>query len=152
MVQTLNGYDLPATVDHRTDLNDLPIAASVYMRLSGGTVAPETIFNTFDAMRDANAIVALYADGNGIEARVIWPDRISLTSDNHLTCHGYCTLRREYRTFRLDRMIGCHPLSTPDDDEGAEKARRVIAEEFDHERWQQSQAVTDVTAPNGQPF
>jgi predicted DNA-binding transcriptional regulator YafY len=152
MVQTLNGYELPATVDQRTDLNDLPIAASVYMRLNEGRTATDTVLNTFDAMRDSNAIVVLYADGKGIEARVIWPDRISLTSDNHLTCHGYCTLRKECRTFRLDRMIGCHPLSTPDDYEGEEEARRVIAEEFDHERWQRSQHTVTITAPDGQPF
>jgi predicted DNA-binding transcriptional regulator YafY len=66
-------------------------------------------------MRDSNAVVCLYADSNGIAARVIWPDAISLTSDNHITCRGYCTLRREFRTFRLDRMQGCHPLTTPDD-------------------------------------
>jgi predicted DNA-binding transcriptional regulator YafY len=115
MVLTLAGDPVPASVDQRTALNDLPLAASVYMRLNEGRTATDTVLNTFDAMRDSNAVVTLYADGNGIEARVIWPERICLTSENHITCHGYCTLRREFRTFRLDRMIGCHPLSTPDD-------------------------------------
>jgi predicted DNA-binding transcriptional regulator YafY len=114
-VFTLAGDPVPASIDQRTPLGDLPLAAAVYLRLNEGRTATDTVLNVFDAMRDSNAVVVLYADGNGIEARVIWPERISLTSDNHITCHGYCTLRKEYRTFRLDRMIGCHPLSTPDD-------------------------------------
>jgi predicted DNA-binding transcriptional regulator YafY len=114
-LSTLAGDPFPSTVDQRTDLNDLPIAAGVFLRLNEGRTATDTVLNVFDAMRDSNAVVALYADGNGIEARVIWPDSIALTKDHHITCHGYCTLRKQYRTFRLDRMLGCHPLSTPDD-------------------------------------
>lgn len=119
-VTTLDSYPVPASVDQRTDLHDLPLAASVYLRLNEGRTATDTVLNVFDAMRDSNAVVALYADGNGIEARVIWPDSISLTKDNAIICRGYCTLRKEFRTFRLDRMIGCHALSTPDDYEAPE--------------------------------
>lgn len=114
-VHTLNGYPLPTTVNQRTDLNDLPVAASVFLRLNEGKTATDTVLNVFDTLRDSNAVVVLYVDSNGIEARVIWPESISLTADNHIICRGYCTLRRDYRTFRLDRMLGCHPLSTPDD-------------------------------------
>jgi len=71
MVQTLGGYAIPATVDQRTDLNGLPIAAGAYMRLNEGKMATDTVMNVFDAMRDANAVVTLYADSNGIAARVI---------------------------------------------------------------------------------
>src|SRR5262249_32613190 len=92
-----------------------PVAASVYMRLNEGRTATDTVLNVFEAMRDSNAGVALYIDSNGVEERVIWPDSISLTKDNHIICRGYCTLRKEYRTFRLDRIVGCHPLSIPDD-------------------------------------
>lgn len=151
-LSTLAGDPVHATVDQRTDLHDLPITAGVYLRLNEGRTATDTVLNVFDAMRDSNAVVALYADGNGIEARVIWPDSVSLTKDNHITCHGYCTLRKQYRTFRLDRMIGCHPLSTPDDCDYEDEARAVIAEEFDHERWQREHRTVEATAPDGVPF
>jgi predicted DNA-binding transcriptional regulator YafY len=119
-VYTLAGDPVPTTVDQRTDIHDLPVAASVYMRLNEGKTATDTVLNVFEAMRDSNAVVVLYIDSNGVEARVIWPDSISLTKDNQIICRGYCTLRREYRTFRLDRMVGCLPLCTPDDYAGPE--------------------------------
>src|SRR3954447_1231586 len=81
MLQTLGGYEIPAHVDQRTDLGDLPIAAGVYMRLNEGKTATDTVMNVFDAMRDANAVICLYVDTNGLAARVIWPDSISLTND-----------------------------------------------------------------------
>jgi hypothetical protein len=100
-VTTLGGYVLPATVNQRTDLNALPIAAGVYLCLNEGRTASDTVLNVFDAMRDSNAVVSLYVDSGGMEARVIWPDSISLTTDNHIVCRGYCTLRKEFRSFRL---------------------------------------------------
>jgi hypothetical protein len=75
------------------------------------------------------AVVARYADGNGSEARVIWPDSISLTRDNAIRCRGDCTLRKEFRTFRLDRMIGCYALSTPDDCESAAQSLGIAGPE-----------------------
>src|SRR5690242_2325935 len=84
-LSTLAGDPVPAIVNQGTDLNDLPLAASVYMRLNEGRTATDTVLNIFDAMRDSNAVVALYADGNGVEARVIWPDSIALTRDNNIT-------------------------------------------------------------------
>jgi hypothetical protein len=32
---------------------------------------------------------------------------------------AYCTLRKQIRSFRLDRMLTVHPLTTPDDAEAA---------------------------------
>jgi predicted DNA-binding transcriptional regulator YafY len=119
-VTTLAGDPVPRTVDQRTPIHDLPVAASVYLRLNEGRTSTDTVLNVFEAMRDSNAVVALYVDSNGIEARVIWPESISLTKDNHIICRGYCTLRKEHRTFMLDRMLGCHSLSTPDDYEEPE--------------------------------
>lgn len=122
-LRTLNGYPVPATCDQRTDLNDLPIAASVYLRLNEGKTASDTVFNVFDAMRDSNAVVTLYTDGKGaVDARVLWPQSIALTAENNIVTRAYCTLRKEHRTFRLDRMVSCHALTTPDDYEPAPAA------------------------------
>jgi predicted DNA-binding transcriptional regulator YafY len=47
---------------------------------------------------------------------------VSVTKDRNLVTRAYCTLRREWRTFRLDRMVAVHPLTTPDDAEPQEQA------------------------------
>ncbi len=130
-LHALDGYPIPATVDQHTDMNDLPTAISVYLRLNGGKVAVDTIIAVMDAMRDSSAVVTLYigADG-GQDARVLWPFSVSLTKDNNITARCYCTLRREIKTFRLDRMIGCHPLTTPDDVEATPDADAAPARDF----------------------
>jgi predicted DNA-binding transcriptional regulator YafY len=153
-VPACDGYPVPCHIDRTTDPAIFSLAASVYLRLNGGKCAVDTVLNAFDALRDANAIVTLYVSDHGAEARVIWPESVSLTTDNQIVIGGYCTLRRQHRSFRLDRMIGCHALTTPDDtlSEGEEEARRVIAEEFDHERWQRENRIAEATAPDGQPF
>ncbi len=71
-----------------------------------------------DAMRDCAAVVTLYTNGKGeVAARVLWPASVTLTKEQNIVCHAYCTKRREWRTFRLDRMVTCHALTTPDDGE-----------------------------------
>lgn len=155
-LRTLTGYPIPATVNQQTNLNDLPIAAGVYPRLNEGKTASDTVFNVFDAMRDSNAVVTLYADGKGaVDARVLWPVSISFTGEKNIVTRAYCTLRREHRTFRLDRMVSCHPLTTPDDyacGEGQEEARRAFNEEIDHEAWQAARRTDDATVADGVPF
>jgi len=73
-----------------------------------------------DAMRDSSAVVVLYVglDG-GQDARVLWPNSITFTKENKIVCKAYCTMRREWKTFRIDRMLTCHELTTPDDAEEA---------------------------------
>lgn len=117
-VTSTTGYALPATVDTRTDLNDLPVAICVYLRYNGGRVAADTLAAVIYAMRDASAVVVSYADAKGeVNARVLWPNAVSLTKDNAITARCYCTLRKEWKTFRLDRFLSCHDLTTPDDAE-----------------------------------
>jgi len=107
---------VPATIDQQTEMNLIPVALSVYSRINGRRVAWDTLMLVGNAMRDCSAVVMLYADAKGeVASRVLWPSSISLTKDSAIICRGYCTLRREYRTFRLDRMIACHELTTPDD-------------------------------------
>ncbi len=114
MVAANDGYPIPCHLTQRTEMNDLPTAMSVFLRLNEGKVAVDTMIAVTEAMRDSSAVVVLYCDGKcEAQARVIWPQSVTLASDYAITCHGYCTLRGEHRTFRLDRMVTCHALTTP---------------------------------------
>lgn len=115
-VTAKDGYTVPATADQTTDLNLLPLCEAVFHRMNGGKVSRATLSLVMDAMRDSAAVVTLYigADG-GQDARVLWPFAVSLTKDSNITARCYCTLRGEIKTFRLDRMLTCHALTTPDD-------------------------------------
>ncbi len=115
-VAAKDGSLVPATIDARTELNTISVAVTVFHRLNDGKVAADTLWNVSDAVRDASAIVTLYSDAKGeIAARVLWPASLTLTKDDNLVCRAYCTMRREWKSFRLDRMLTCHPLTTPDD-------------------------------------
>jgi hypothetical protein len=93
------------------------------------TITPQTDFNLMDTtcvidhrFNEARAaVIVLYADAKGeIAVRVLRPEAVTLTKDNAITCHAYRTLRREWRSFRLDRIISCHELTTPADAEPEE--------------------------------
>ena len=115
------GMILPATITPQTDFNLMETACIVYHRFNGHKVAYDTIEKVKDAMRDGSAVVTMYADAKGeIAARVVWPSSLTLSAANDITCRGYCTLRGTIRSFRLDRMLTCHALTTPDDMEADE--------------------------------
>jgi predicted DNA-binding transcriptional regulator YafY len=115
-VESRTGMIFPATVDQHTEMNDIPCALSTYQRLNGRRVAWDTLMRVGEAMRDSSAVIVLYTDAKGeVAARCLCPSAITLTKDNQITARCYCTLRREYRSFRLDRVIACHELTTPDD-------------------------------------
>ncbi len=111
-----SGMLLPATIDQQTDFNLITTAMAVYYKQSGCLGSFDTAIAVADAMRDGSAVVVLYVglDG-GQDARVLWPNSISLTKENKVVARCYCTMRREWKTFRLDRVLTCHALSTPDD-------------------------------------
>ncbi len=112
---------LPATIDPQTDFNLMEVACHVYSRYNGYKVAYDTLALVKDAMRDSSAVVVLYIGADGKQdARVLWPNSITLTKDNNVTCKAYCTMRREVRSFRIDRMLTIHALTTPDDMEPQE--------------------------------
>lgn len=111
-----SGMILPATITPQTDFNLVETACVVFHRFNEYKVAYDTLDKVKDAMRNSSAVVALYCDAKGdVEARVIWPEAVTLTKDNAITTRAYCTLRREWRSFRLDRIVSCHELTTPDD-------------------------------------
>ncbi len=119
-VTTKGGAILPATIDQQTDFTLITTAMAVYYKQSGCLGSFDTAIIVADAMRDSSAVVVMYVglDG-GQDARVLWPTSISLTKENKVVCKAYCTLRRQWRTFRIDRILTCHELATPDDIEEA---------------------------------
>ncbi len=119
-VTTKGGAILPATIDQQTDFNTITTAMAVYYKQSGCLGSFDTAILVADAMRDSSAVVVLYVglDG-GQDARVLWPNSISFTKDCKVVCKAYCTMRKQWKTFRIDRMLTCHELTTPDDIETA---------------------------------
>ena len=113
-----SGTRFPATVNQETPLRDLPVAEALYYRCNGGIVPARTLSLVMEAMRDAGAVVVSYLDARGeLTARALWPSSVTLTKDSHITAWCYCTLRRGWKSFRLDRIQMIHPLTTPDDAE-----------------------------------
>jgi len=132
-VPTLSGERIPATVNAQTPLPNLPIAEAVFRHLNGGEVAVLTLSLVIEAMRDSSAVVVSYVDIKGeLTARVLWPASVTLTKDNHLTAWCYCTLRRAWKSFRLDRIRTVHLLTTPDPDV---PAMREAEAAFAHREW-----------------
>ncbi len=115
-VTAKSGMILPATIDQQTDFNLITTAMAIYYKQSGCLGSFDTAVKVADAMRDSSAVVVLYVglDG-GQDARVLWPNSISLTKDKKIVARCYCTMRRQWKTFRIDRMLTCHALTTPDD-------------------------------------
>ncbi len=115
-----SGMVLPATIMPQTDMNLMVTAIALYHRFNERKVAYDTLEKTMEAMRDGSAVVVMYTDAKGeLAARCLWPLSITLTKANDITAYCYCTLRRECKSFRIDRMLTAHPLTTPDDCETA---------------------------------
>jgi hypothetical protein len=111
-----SGMILPATLDQRTDMNLITTAMTIYYKQSGCLGSFDTAILLADAMRDSSAVIVQYVALDGeMTARCLWPTSISFTKEKKIAAKCYCTLRREWKTFRLDRMLACHPLTTPDD-------------------------------------
>jgi len=119
-VTAKSGMILPATIDQSTDFNLITTAMMIYYKQSSCLGSFDTAVQVADAMRDSSAVVVLYVglDG-GQDARVLWPNSISFTKEKKIVCKAYCTMRRQWKTFRIDRMLTCHALTTPDDAEEA---------------------------------
>jgi len=119
-ITTKSGMLLPATIDQSTDFNLITTATAIFYKMSGCLGSFDTVVTVADVMRDSSAVVVLYVglDG-GQDARVLWPNSITFTKENKVVARCYCTMRREWKTFRIDRMLTCHELTTPDDCETA---------------------------------
>jgi len=119
-VTASSGMVLPATITPETDFNVMATAICLYHSFNERRTDYDTLEEVMMAMRDASAVVTLYTDANGAQAaRCLWPLAITLTGENNICCKAYCTLRRQFKSFRIDRMAMCHALTTPDDCETA---------------------------------
>jgi len=119
-VTAASGMILPATITPETDMNMMVTAICLYHSFNERRTDYNTLEEVMMAMRDASAVVTLYTDVNGAQAaRVLWPSSITLSGENNICCKAYCTLRRQWKSFRIDRMAMTHPLTTPDDCEAA---------------------------------
>lgn len=111
-----SGMLLPVTLDQSTDLNLVTTAMAVYYKQGGCKGSFDTAVLVAEAMRDSAAVIVQYVSLSGeMNARCLWPNAISFTKEKHVVARCYCTLRRQWKTFRIDRMLTCHPLTTPDD-------------------------------------
>jgi len=119
-VTAASGMILPATITPETDLNLMVTAICLYHSFNERRTDYDTLEAVMGAMRDGSAVVTLYTDAKGDRAaRVLWPNSITLSAENNITCKAYWTLRRQWKSFRIDRMAMTHPLTTPDDMEAA---------------------------------
>ena len=96
---------LPATIDQQTDFNLITTAMAIYYKQSGCLGSFDTAVQVADAMRDSSAVVVLYVglDG-GQDARVLWPNSISLTKDKKIVCKATA---RCGGSGRRSALIGC---------------------------------------------
>ncbi len=119
-VTAKSGMILPTTINQQTDMSLIATAVTVFYKMGGCKGSFDTVIAVSDAMRDSSAVIVLYVALDGEQAaRCLWPNSVSFTKDGNLVTRAYCTLRREWKTFRLDRMLTCHALTTPDDCETA---------------------------------
>lgn len=115
-----SGMILPAAIDQFTDMNLMVTAVHLYHSFNEGKTDYDTLDAVMAAMRDSSAVVTMYTDAKGdTAARVLWPTSMTLSAENNITCKAYCTLRRHWKSFRIDRMALTHALTTPDDIETA---------------------------------
>lgn len=112
---TTTTLSLPRTITADTDPQTMEYCQHAYyhvahnsMQYNGDLFAYATLVTVVEALADGGALTCLYAHDGEVAARTLFPVAVSLTNDNHLTCRAFCTLRREWRTFRLDRMQGAH--------------------------------------------
>ncbi len=111
---------LPATIDQSTDFNLITTATAIFYKMSGCLGSFDTVIAVADAMCDSSAVVVLYVglDG-GQDARMLRPNSNTLTKEYKIVATCYCTMRKQWKTFRIDRMLTCHELTTAGDCETA---------------------------------
>jgi predicted DNA-binding transcriptional regulator YafY len=92
---------------------NVSLAREVFDAANGYKMAYDTFRAVLEATRDGGAVVVLYTHGTQVDARALFPMRVTLTKSDEIVCTAFCTLRQEVKTFRLDRMVQCHPLTLP---------------------------------------
>jgi predicted DNA-binding transcriptional regulator YafY len=122
----------------------LPQALKPFL-FDSGLMAPPVFFKTVDsvdvaalrqAVREQRKVELVYRDENGKDSeRVIWPIGIAYFDAQRLVI-AWCELRRDFRSFRTDRMI----KTTVSKDKYSERRKALL------KRWSEQQAS------NGSPI
>lgn len=66
-----------------------------------------------DAIERRVGCCVLYVHGGEASARVLWPSSCRRSRDGHLSTFAFDSLRGEWRSFRIDRIVGAHLLTGP---------------------------------------
>jgi len=111
---------LPRTVTAITDAQTVDYACRAYHEAAvtwvgedGGAFPFATLTEVAMAMLTGDAVTALYTHDGDVTARTLFPSSISYTKEHKVCVKAYCTLRRETRSFRCDRMSGVHLVTLP---------------------------------------
>lgn len=113
---------LPRTVAATTDPQTMDYATHAYHDAAMSWVAVDGDNSAFPyaalttialAMVTGAAVTVLYTHDGDVTARTLFPSSISYTADHKVCVKAFCTLRRETRSFRLDRMTGVHLVTLP---------------------------------------
>lgn len=109
---------LPRTLTEYTDPQLVDDALAAFHEAAKN--APGALFYSRDAlvviaaaMQEGGAFCVRYEHDSEVTARVIFPSAILFTKDHHICVRGFCTYRREVKSFRVDRMACVHPVVMP---------------------------------------
>jgi len=115
---------LPRTVTATTDPQTVDYATHAYHDAAMFRVGIDAENSAFPfaslatvamAMVTGAAVTVLYMHNGDVTARTLFPSSINYTNDHRVCVKAFCTLRREMRSFRLDRMSGVHLVKLPDE-------------------------------------
>lgn len=114
---------LPRTITDTTDPQTVDYATRAYYRAarswSASTLDGIFPFATLQmlatALVERTPVTVLYQHDGETTARTLFIRAIALTKDHRITVCAYCTLRREIRSFRVDRLSGVHSVTHPND-------------------------------------
>ncbi len=116
---------VPTSIGPDTDPQTADYAAFAYTTYANRpgrseVTDAETVTAFVTAMQEHGAVVVSYSHDGKTDARVLFPTRLTLTKDHFVTAFCYCTMRGQWQSFRLDRVLSCHPLTLPPVMPGAE--------------------------------
>jgi predicted DNA-binding transcriptional regulator YafY len=78
-----------------------------------------------EAIRRQSKLSIIYSDAGGVQSgRVIWPIALAFPEGARLLV-SWCALRTDFRTFRVDRILGAQPTG-----ERYSTARRILLAQF----------------------
>lgn len=99
----------PATVDDTLDVwHFLASSAKDALAYDRDTFA---VFAT--AIAESGAVIVRYEHDDEVTARCLFPTRLFISKENHVSVRAWCSVRQQVRTFRCDRCACVHALALP---------------------------------------